>query len=385
MELFFNEHSYTKLLNKVGLETEGTKGQIISILVALVICWLPLAFITLIQHNFWTGNFANSFITNFDMQVRLLITLPILIFSERVVNLKLGKLLTHFVSSGIIRTEDTERFYQIVGNQVKLMKSRWVDLALFILCYLQVFLIFFYTAENTHMLDWGLKEGHESLNIAGLWSTIISKPFVLYLVYGWMLRIVVWGIILYKIARLNLNLFPPHPDLVGGLGFLPYSIRYLSPVAFAFSAIIAGNMADFVLIEGAHVLDFKFLAIAYFIFITVLFIFPMLFFSKKLTSAREQSIFENNDYANGIFRELQTKVALKGFNEVSADDMNSPEFSTVCDMSGVFGNVLNMQTLPLTLKDLLPLWMMTAIPFVFVVFIEYPIIQVLKTVLSMLV
>ena len=180
-------------------------------------------------------------------------------------------------------------------------------------------------------------------------------------------------------------MFPPHPDLVGGLGFLPYSIRYLSPVAFAFSAIIAGNMADFVLIEGAHVLDFKFLAIAYFIFITVLFVFPMLFFSEKLSSAREQSIFENNDYANGIFRELQTKVALKGFNEVNADDMNSPEFSTVCDMSGVFGNVLNMQTLPFTLKDLLPLWMMTAIPFVFVVFIEFPIIQVLKTVLSMLV
>jgi len=144
-------------------------------------------------------------------------------------------------------------------------------------------------------------------------------------------------------------------------------------------------MADFVLIEGSHVLDFKFLAIAYFIFITTLFVFPMLFFVAKLSNAREQSIFENNDYANGIFRELQTKVTLKGFNQVNAEDMDSPEFSTVCDMSGVFGNVLNMQTLPFTLKDLLPLWMMTAIPFILVVFIEFPILEVLKTVLSMLI
>lgn len=385
MELFFSEHAYNKLLDKAGLKTQGVRGQLKSVLIALAICWLPLAIITLIQQNFWTGSFANSFITSFDTQARILIAVPILIFSERIVNQKLGKLLAQFVSSGLIRNEDNERFHQIIGNQVKFMKSRWFEPVIFILCYLQVILILFYAKENTHMLLWELNEDRESLNIAGWWNTIISKPFALYLVYSWMLRIVVWGIILYKITRLNLNLFPPHPDLVGGLGFLPYSIRYFSSVAFAFSSIVAGNMADFVLFEGSHVLDFKFIAIAYIIFITALFVFPLLFFVDKLSNARERSIFENNDYANGIFRELQSKVALKGFNQVNADDMDSPQFSTVCDMSGVFSNVLNMQTLPFTLKDLLPLWGMTALPFVFVVFIEFPIIDVLKTVFSMLV
>jgi hypothetical protein len=385
MELFFSEHAYNKLLNKVGLKTEGVSGQLKSVFVALAICWLPLAIFTLILQNFWTGNLATSFISSFDTQARLLITLPILIFSERIVNVKLGKLLSQFVSSGLIRKEDIGHFKQIIGKQVNFMKSRWVDFVIFLLCYFQVFLILFYTKENTHLFIWELSDDHESLNIAGLWSTLISKPFVLYLVYSWMLRIVFWGVILFKISRLKLNLFPPHPDLVGGLGFLPYGIRYFSPVALAFSAIVAGKMAEFVLIEGSHVLDFKFIGIGYFIFITALFVFPMLFFVEKLTDAREQSIFENNDYANGIFRELQSKVALKGFNQVNAEDMESPQFSTVCDMSGVFGNVLNMQTLPFTLKDLLPLWGMTALPFVFVVFLEFPIIEVLKTVISMLV
>ena len=385
MELFFSDHAYNKMLSKAGLKVDGIGGQLKSVIVALGFCWLPLAIITLIQHNFWTGNVTNSFITSFDTQARLLITVPILIFSERIVNLKLGKLLAQFTSSGIVRNEDIECFNQIINNQVKFMKSGWVDLIVFTLCYLQVFLILFYAKENTHMLDWGLNNDHQSLNLAGLWSTIISKPFVLYLVYSWMLRIAFWGVILYKITRLNLNLFPPHPDLVGGLGFLPYSIQYFSPVALAFSAIVAGNIADFVLMEGSHVLDFKFIVIAYFAFITVLFVFPMMFFVDKLTNAREQSIFENNDYANGIFRELQYKVALKGYNQVTADDMGTPEFSTVCDMSGVFSNVLNMQTFPFTFKDLLPLWGMAALPFVFVILIEFPIIQVLKTVLSMLV
>ena len=373
------------MLGKAGLKTEGFNGQLKSVFVALAICWLPLVIFTLILKNFWTGNMDTSFISSFDTQARLLITIPILIFFERSVNLKLGKLLAQFVSSGLIRNEDIGSFKEIITKQINLMRSRWVDLIIIILCYFQVLLILFYAKENTNLLIWELNNDHESLNIAGLWSTLISKPFVLYLVYKWLLRIVFWGIILFKITRLNLDLFPPHPDLVGGLGFLPYSIRYFSPVALAFSAIVAGNMADFVLIEGVHVLDFKFMAFAYFIFITTLFVFPLLFFVEKLTDAREQSIFENNDYANGIFRELQSKVALKSFNQVNAEDMDSPQFSAVCDMSGVFSNVLNMKTLPFTVKDLLPLWGMTALPFVFVVFIEFPIIDVLKKVLSLLV
>jgi hypothetical protein len=385
MELFYNENTYRKLLHKAGLNTEGASGDLKAVLIALLICWVPLAIITLIQQNFWTGNFANSFISSFETQTRLLVTVPILLFSERIVNLKLGRLLAQFVSSGIIRNEDVERFYQIIGNNVSFMKSRWVEPILFLLCYLQVILILFYTAENTHMLAWGLNKDHQSLNLAGFWSTLISKPFVLYLVYRWLLRIIFWGIILYKIAKLNLRLFPPHPDLVGGLGFLPYSIRYFSPVAFAFSAILAGNMADFVLVEGAHVTDFKFIALGTFIFITILFVFPLLFFVDKLNSAREQSIFENNDYANGFFRELHHKITSKGYHQVTADDLNSTEFSTVCDMSGVFGNVLHMQTLPFTLKDLLPFWISTIIPFIFVVFIEFPVIEVFKAIFSMLV
>jgi len=385
MELSFSEHSYNKLLNKAGLNLYGARGLLKSVIVALAVCWLPLAIMTLIMQKFWTGNVDNSFISSFDTQARFLVTMPILILSERSVSLKLAKILAQFVSSGIIRIEDQQQFNKIVGNQVKFLKSGWTDLAIFVLCYLQVFLILFYTAENTHLLGWGLNEDGKSLNMAGLWSILISRPFVLYLFYKWFLRIVVWGIILYKITRLNLNLFPPHPDRMAGLGFLPYSISYFSPVAFAVSATVAGNMADFVLIEGAHVMDLKFIALAYFIFVTFLFVSPLLLFSEKLTSAREQSIFENNDYANGIFRELQSKVASKGFDQVNAEDMSSPEFSAVCDMSGVFSNVLNMQTLPFTLKDLIPLWAMTALPFIFVVFIEFPVIDVIKTVLDVIV
>jgi hypothetical protein len=385
MELFYSENTYSKLLHKAGVNKEGANREVKSVLIALLICWLPLAIITLIQQNFWTGSFANSFITSFETQSRLLVTVPILLFSDRIVNLKLGRLLAQFVSSGIIRNEDVERFYQIIWNNVNFMKSRWVEPILFLLSYLQVILILFYTTENTHMLSWGLNEDHQSLNLAGFWSTLISKPFVLYLVYRWLLRIIFWDIILYKISKLNLKLFPPHPDLVGGLGFLPYSIRYFSGVAFAFSAILAGNMADFVLVEGAHVTDFKFIALGTFIFITILFVFPLLFFVNKLNSAREQSIFENNDYANGFFRELHHKVKSKGYNQVTADDLNSTEFSTVSDMSGVFSNVLHMQTLPFTLKDLLPFWISTIIPFIFVIFIEFPVIEVFKAIFSMVV
>jgi hypothetical protein len=385
MELSFSEHSYNKLLNKAGLNLDGARGSMKSVIVALVVCWLPLAIITLFMHKFWTGNVADSFISSFDTQARFLITMPILIFSESNVSLKLGKILKQFLSSGIVQPEDNNKYEKIIGNQVKFLKSGWIDLAIFTLCYLQVFIILFYTAENTHLIGWELGENGKSLNLAGWWSTLVSRPFVLYMFYKWFLRIVAWGFVLYKISRLKLNLYPPHPDRIAGLGFLSYSIRYFSPVAFAVSATVAGNMADFVLIEGSHVADLKFIALAYFIFVTLLFVFPMLFFVDILTIAREQSIFENNDYANGIFRELQSKVASKGYHQIDAGDLNSTEFSTVCDMGGVFSNVMNMQTLPFTIKDLFPLWVMIAIPFVFVMFLEFPVVEVVNALISVII
>lgn len=188
---------------------------------------------------------------------------------------------------------------------------------------------------------------------------------------------------LYKISRLKITLYPVHPDLCGGLGFLGYSLRFFSPVALAISSTVAGNMADFMLQEGLRLVDLRFIGLTYFLFISLLFTFPLLFFIGQLINAREKSVFENDDYTNGIYRELRAKMT-KGFDKVNEDDLKLVDFSAAADLSAVINNALNMKFIPFTLKDMIPLWTMTIIPFIGVVLIQMPVTEILTQLVSVL-
>lgn len=368
----------------MGVPRNGTKANLITVLIPLLVCYLPLVIITLINGTFWTGDRITSFITHFDTQTRFLITMPILLLAEKGVSRRLNRLLMQFFDSGIV--SNSEAIRAIVKRNVRFLRSNWTILGIYALCYLQVIIVLFYESENTSMLSWQIKsnQGEPALNLVGKWSILISRPFILFLFYRWLVRIAIWGNILHKISRLELNLFAVHPDGAGGLGFLGYAIRFFSPIAFAISATVAGYMADFMLIEGIHLDNLKLPGIAYLLFITLLFTVPLLSFVKQLIRAREIGIFENYDFANGIFRELRTKFA-KGYYKVNEEDLNSPAFSAAGDLSAVMDNALKMRYLPFTLKDLIPLWVMAALPFLGVVLLEIPISELLQKLATFLV
>lgn len=382
----FEDDSYNKLLYKAGLKGSGVNFDFGRVLIALAIFWLPLVLFTLIQGTFWTGNINTSFISDFDIQARLLVSMPIFILSDRLLRSRLALILGQFVNSGIVSKEIKGSFDDIVQHNIRFLRSKWTNIAVFVVCYIQIILVFYYEYTSTSLMTWQIAEanGDAMISIAGFWATLISGPFVLFLFYRWFLRIIVWGIILFKVSRLDLVLFPVHPDLAGGLGFLGYSIRYFSIIALALSVSVAANMIDFILIEDIRLVDLRITALAYFIFITVIFALPLLSFTSKLTDAREKSIFENNDYINGIFRELKIKMS-KEYEEVKPEDLLSPDFSAAADLSAVVDNALKMKFLPFTLKDLVALWVITAIPFIAVVLLEIPFSRIFAELISLLV
>lgn len=387
MDFSIENNAYDKLLSKAGITGDGPKVQFSKVLIPFAVCWLPLAIITLLQNNFWTGDTTNSFITSFDTQARFLISMPILILAEKIVTARLGLILGQFVNSGIIIKEERAAFDEIINRKMRFLRSNWTKLAILAFCYIHVFLVIFYESEYTSsMLSWQTKmvDGETMLNFAGKWSVLISRPFILYLFYRWFLGVFVWGLMLRKISSLNLNLFAVHPDLAGGLGFVGYAVRYFSPFAFAISATVAGNMADLILLEGFHLDNLKYPFLGYIIFITLLFTIPLLSFTSKLVKAREESIFENNDFANGIFRELRKKFA-KGYEKVNEKDLLSPAFSAAGDLSAVLDNALKMKFVPFTIKDIIPLWITTAIPFLAVIVLEIPASELFDKLISFLV
>ena len=85
-----------------------------------------------------------------------------------------------------------------------------------------------------------------------------------------------------------------------------------------------------------------------------------------------------------MYRELRKKIA-KGYEKVTDEDLSSPYFSTVADMNAVVGDALKIKFLPFTIKDLVPLLVTTAIPFLFVILLELPLAELIKRVMSLVV
>lgn len=383
MEFSFEDHGYNKLIIKAGIAGNSMKAQVIRAVIPMIICWLPLAVFTVFKGTFWTGDISTSFITSFYIQAGLLIAIPVFILAEKLVNPKLEMILKQFKNSGIVNKDDHEEFLQMIKKRTHFLKSHWTDLAVLVICYFQVFLILSYESTYTSLLSWQMTtvDGDPDLNFAGFWGALIARPFLLFLFYRWLLRVIVWGTILLRISKFNLNLFAVHPDLCGGIGFIAYSIRYFSPVAFAISAVVAGNIADFMLIEGMHLSELKYAIVGYFLLITLIFTLPLSPFISKLLDAREKSIFENNDFANGMFRELRKQLS-KGYENVTTEDLKLPYYSSACDLNGVMENALKMKFIPFTIKDMIPLWIGAGVPFLGVVIIEVPVAELFRTIIS---
>jgi hypothetical protein len=75
----------------------------------------------------------------------------------------------------------------------------------------------------------------------------------------------------------------------------------------------------------------------------------------------------------------------KGYDKVTQEDLKSPDFSAASDLSAVIENALNMKYVPFTLRDMIPLWGMTILPFLAVILLEVPINELFKVLVSILV
>ncbi|SMD44773.1 hypothetical protein SAMN00777080_3407 [Aquiflexum balticum DSM 16537] len=384
-EFSFGKSNFDRILRKIGLKLSEKKELKVKVLIAVGLCWLPLVILSLIHGNFWTGSIEGSFITSAEAQTRFLISLPILILAEPLVGGRLIKTLVQFLDSGLIPKNQVEEFKSIVKKKTNFLQNPWTDIFLLVICYIQVGSILFFEAQYTSVAAWqfGESNGEAFLNIVGKWAVIVSRPITLFLIYRWILRVLVWGRILAGIAKLNLYLSPFHADKAGGLGFLAFSISYFSPVCFAISVSIAGNMADLMLVDGMKLIEFRLILLGYLLFIAGFFTYPLFVFSKILLDFKEKCIFELYDGIQHVYN----KVDLKTLHNRNPEGENAEDISYVAsfaDFNAVLENVMNMRLLPFQIRDLLPLMVLTLVPFLFVILIEIPVSEIISRLINTL-
>ena len=174
------------------------------------------------------------------------------------------------------------------------------------------------------------------------------------------MRLFVWFRFLWQVNRIDLNLFPSHPDRCGGLSFLGRSSYAFGPILFAQGAILAGLVANRVIYGHESLLSFKFQIGGFIVFFVVAILGPLLMFTSRMARTRRTGLA---DYAVFAQRYAES-FDQKWIHAPSSSDelLGTGDIQSLADLGNSFDIVREMKVVPFGLQDISRLAIATAAP-----------------------
>jgi len=336
-----------------------------------LLAWLPLVLLAAIQSFALGEDKLTDLLLDFGVHARYLVAVPLFIAAEAFTLSTLGKTARHFVGANLIRVSDRPRFESIAASTRRLLNSTVVEILVLLLAYFTVIVLSRVISPETIPPWHTLTKEHLSFSWAGWWHILVSIPIALILLLGWLWRLFLWSLLLWRVSRLDLHLVPAHPDLSGGLQFVGASLRAFLLLSFALGSVVAGGVANRVVHQGMHLIDFKYIIATLVAAILIFFVAPLMVFTRRVLQARRRGIFEYGALAGAVGRQMERKWLQPG-GIVDADALDVQHFSATTDLYQVVSNVYQIKSVPLDLQDLVALIVAVLLPFVPVLLYEIP-------------
>jgi hypothetical protein len=347
--------------------------------------WLPLLVFSALGGELVDGDATLPFLKDVDVHVRFLVVVPLLIIAEVVVHQFLRPLVAHFLKQGLIPESARPRFDAAVASALRLRNSVVAELLLLAFVYGIGVLVLWRHFMVLDTTTWYAtpSAGGSRLTLTGMWYGFASLPIFQFLVVRWVYRLLIWARLLFQISRLDLNLLPTHPDRAGGLGFLSNVLYAFMPLAVAFGAVLAGNLASRILFAGAKLPEFKVQIAAAVIFLVLIFVGPLLVFGGRIAQAKRTGLLEYGALAQHYARDFDAKW-LRG--EVSGDDtlLGSKDIQSLADMASSFEVVRTMRMVPVAMQDIVLVALSVLAPLAPLLLTVMPLDELLKLMLGLL-
>jgi hypothetical protein len=372
-----------RLEKSLGLVKPNDRRTVRRAVLTVLIAWAPLFIISAIESLALGENKLGSLIGDLTAVSRYLIVAPLFILAEEATIARIGQIAHHFIDGGIVTARDLPRFDAIIADSRKLLNSASVELGVVVLAYLAMIILMWVFPDQDIPLWHKAADGGRGYSWAGWWHVLVSAPIFLVLLMGWLWRILIWGLFLFRVSRLDLGLMATHPDLVGGLQFVSLSVRAFLVLSFAISMSVAGGVAYRVLSLGSSFFSFIYVIAAVVILNLLLFAAPLLVFGGKLVEARRRGIIDYGGLAEAVGSQLEKKW-LDYRKTVNEGALDVPHFSATTDLYQVVSNVYQMKPFPIDTQDLIALIVVSLLPFLPALLLEMPLDEVLSDLMKLM-
>jgi hypothetical protein len=356
------------------------------IIVISLFCWLPLFLLSALEGRLLDGNVTVPFLWDWELHIRILVALPLLIAAELVVHRRMQPLTRQFMARQLIPDSAVGQFNAAIASALRLRNSVLAEALLIALVYLVGILFIWrqYIALDTATWYATVALEGSALSLAGKWYVYVSVPIFQFLLLRWYFRVFIWARFLWCVSRIKLRLLPMHPDGAGGLGFLGGQVIAFSPVLMAHGAMLAGLIASRIFYRSATLLEFKLEILILIVFLMGVVFGPLLVFTRQLENARRIGNGEYGVLAARYVREFDAKW-LRGGAPASEQLIGNADIQSLADMGNSFGVVKTMNIVPFTKGSVMQLVALTVAPIVPLLLTMMPLEELLKKLLGLLV
>src|SRR6478736_1525375 len=353
------------------------------VIIALIV-WLPLLVLSGLQGTA-LHTVAVPFLRDFELHVRFLGALPLLVIAEMVVHQRLRPTLQLFSDREVIPPSQRERFAGVVAAAYRLRNSLVAEVLLVAFVYLVGVQLIWRQWLVLNTATWYGAPGPNGpiLSLAGYWYGYVSLPIFQFLLCRWYLRIFIWARFLFHVSRIELSLVPSHPDKLGGLGFLSGSVFAFVPLALAHGALLAGTLANRVFYAGADIRAFKPELALMVLWVLLLVCAPLLVFAPQLSRTRRRGIAEYGTLAERYVRAFEAKW-LRGGAAPDEPFLGSADIQSLADLSNSVEGVRTMRSVPVGRDAVIRLALATAAPIVPLLLTIMPLEELAKKLLGLL-
>jgi hypothetical protein len=354
-----------------------------AIFVALLM-WLPLLVLSAMQGQALGDSVRVPFLYDIAVASRLLLALPLLIVAERMINSRSNEAIRHFIESGLVVKQDVPRYDAIVRQVSKMMNALPIDIVIAALVILAGSFLNLEPSGTSSNWQHSASPAGMTRTAAGWWYFVVCKPVFQFFLLRRIYRYLVWCWFLWRVSRLKLLIIATHMDRTGGLAFLGVLQIKFCPIIFALSSVIAGFVAQGVLIGGAPLQDYYVTIVGSVLLLLIFFMGPYLVFSLRLLAAKRRGFLEysmlSSRYTMGFHRKWIKGEAPEGESLLGSSDIQS-----LADLSNSFSIVREMRTVPYNLKmTVAPYVACAVIPFLPLVFIVFGVNDIIVRILGII-
>ncbi len=374
-----------QLLRRAHLSDDAMLLARRRIIVVSLVCWLPLLLLAALEGHLLKGSVVVPFLFDWEVHIRYLVALPLLIGAELVVHRRLRSVVKQFLERRLIPEHAMPRFEAAIASAFRLRNSALAEVVLIAFVYGVGILIIwrhYLTLDTPTWYATPSPEGSKLL-LAGIWYGAISLPIFQLLMLRWYLRLLVWTRFLWQVSRIELSLIPTHPDRLGGLGFLSRTAHAFALLAVAHGALLAGQIANRIFYLGSGLLEYKAEIAIMVAFVLAMVIAPLLVFAPRLAEAKRTGLREYGTLAERYVREFDAKW-LRGGAPTGEALVGSADIQSLADLGNSYEVVQSMRLVPVTRDTIIFIAAATLLPVVPLALTMMPLEELLKRLLGIL-